>query len=103
MAAEIRNAVSRTVAFIIFPTPGLFGNTLSCVTLARSPRHTYFRNGRLAITPYVRTAVFRSHLLNPSHSPVILAPGTRLGACEIVSLLGEGGMGQVYRRSEEHT
>jgi eukaryotic-like serine/threonine-protein kinase len=28
---------------------------------------------------------------------VTLAPGTRLGAYEIVSLLGEGGMGQVYR------
>jgi eukaryotic-like serine/threonine-protein kinase len=28
---------------------------------------------------------------------VALTPGTRLGACEVVSLLGEGGMGQVYR------
>src|SRR6516162_3613580 len=28
---------------------------------------------------------------------VALAPGTRLGAYEVVSLLGEGGMGQVYR------
>jgi hypothetical protein len=26
-----------------------------------------------------------------------LAPGTRLGAYEIVSLLGKGGMGEVYR------
>src|SRR5262249_42014300 len=29
--------------------------------------------------------------------PVSLARGTRLGAYEVVSLLGEGGMGQVYR------
>jgi serine/threonine-protein kinase len=28
---------------------------------------------------------------------VSLAPGTRLGAYDVVSLLGEGGMGQVYR------
>jgi eukaryotic-like serine/threonine-protein kinase len=26
-----------------------------------------------------------------------LSPGTRLGAYEIVSLLGKGGMGEVYR------
>jgi serine/threonine protein kinase len=26
-----------------------------------------------------------------------LAPGTRLGAYEVVALIGEGGMGQVYR------
>jgi len=28
---------------------------------------------------------------------VAIAPATRLGAYEVVSLLGEGGMGQVYR------
>jgi hypothetical protein len=26
-----------------------------------------------------------------------LAPGTRLGAYEVLSLLGQGGMGEVYR------
>jgi len=26
-----------------------------------------------------------------------LSPGTRIGAYEVVALLGEGGMGQVYR------
>ena len=26
-----------------------------------------------------------------------LAPGTRLGACEVLALIGEGGMGEVYR------
>jgi serine/threonine protein kinase len=28
---------------------------------------------------------------------VAFGPGTRLGSYEVVSLLGEGGMGQVYR------
>src|SRR4051794_13913273 len=30
-------------------------------------------------------------------SPFTLTPGTRLGSHEIVSAIGEGGMGQVYR------
>ena len=34
---------------------------------------------------------------NPSHFPVVLVPGSWLGAYEVVSLLGEGGMGEVYR------
>ena len=29
--------------------------------------------------------------------PVALTPGMRLGAYEIVALVGEGGMGEVYR------
>src|SRR5262245_12178483 len=39
----------------------------------------------------------RSISYNPSHFHVALAPGTRLGPYQVVSLLGEGGMGQVYR------
>lgn len=33
---------------------------------------------------------------SPRH-PVSLAPGSRLGAYEIISLIGAGGMGDVYR------
>src|SRR5262245_35708065 len=44
----------------------------------------------------------RNHLQSPQPSiiqplPVALTPGSRLGAYDVVSLLGEGGMGQVYR------
>ena len=33
----------------------------------------------------------------PPTAHVALAPGTRLGAYDIVALIGSGGMGEVYR------
>ena len=32
--------------------------------------------------------------------PVVLSPGTRLGAYEIVVAIGAGGMGEVYRATD---
>src|SRR5688572_9982920 len=36
----------------------------------------------------------------PATPPPILAQGTRLGSYEIVSILGKGGMGEVYRAKD---
>jgi eukaryotic-like serine/threonine-protein kinase len=37
------------------------------------------------------------HIIQPSELHLALAPGTRLGAYEILTLAGAGGMGEVYR------
>ncbi len=34
---------------------------------------------------------------NPAQLPLTLTPGTRLSSYEILSALGAGGMGEVYR------
>src|SRR5688572_21808746 len=39
----------------------------------------------------------RRRRYNSRHPDMSLAPGARLGAYEILSLLGAGGMGEVYR------
>src|SRR6266508_2949233 len=43
----------------------------------------------------------QSNLLKLSESRVLLARGTRLGDYEVQSILGSGGMGQVYRARDQ--
>src|SRR5258708_24796282 len=50
--------------------------------------------GGAILSRWRRTDVF-GH--NPGPSTMGLIPGTRLGPCEIVSAIGAGGMGEVYR------
>jgi hypothetical protein len=51
------------------------------------------------VDEFARLLSFRHNLAFPEQA-MSLAPGTRLGYCEIIALIGAGGMDEVYRAKD---
>jgi len=90
--------------------PGLAAAVLAIVLIARFPQQLETALGKLSMaaepthfasSPYATDPHLRSLVRAVAHAPAMSAPrdlvGRSFGAFEILELLGEGGMGRVYR------